>query len=38
MMIFLSLSLSVAHGRTKTFLFVGTNVVIGTSGMSIFTS
>ena len=30
MMIFLPLSLSVAHGRTKSFLLVGTNVVTGT--------
>jgi hypothetical protein len=38
MMIFLYLLLSVTHGRTKTFLLVGSNVVIRTGGLSIFTS
>jgi hypothetical protein len=38
MMIFLSLILSVTHGRTKTFLLVGFNVVTGTGGLSIYTS
>jgi hypothetical protein len=38
MTIFLSLLLSVAHGRTMTFFLVGSNVVIGTGGLSIFTS
>jgi hypothetical protein len=34
-MIFLSLPLSVAHGQTKTFLLVSTNVVKGTGDLSI---
>jgi hypothetical protein len=38
MMIFLHLPLSAAHGQTKIFLLIGTNVVIGTNGLSIFTS
>jgi hypothetical protein len=37
-MIFLSLLLLVAHGQSKTFLLVVSNVVTGTSGLSIFTS
>jgi hypothetical protein len=38
MMIFLSLLLSTAQGRIMTFLLVGSNVVTGTGGLSIFTS
>jgi hypothetical protein len=38
MMIFLSLLLSTAHGQTKTFLLVGSNVATWTGGLSIFTS
>jgi hypothetical protein len=38
MTIFLSLLLSVAYGRMKTFLLIGSNVVIGTGDLSIFTS
>lgn len=34
----LSLFLLVAHGRTKTFLLVGSNMVTRTGGLSIFTS
>jgi hypothetical protein len=38
MIIFLPLPLSAAHGRTKIFLLVGSNVLTGTSGISIFIS
>jgi hypothetical protein len=38
MTIFLSLLLSAAQGRIMAFLLVGSNVVTGTGGLSIFTS
>jgi hypothetical protein len=38
MMIFLSLLLSAAQGRTMTFLLVDSNVVAGAGGLSILTS
>jgi hypothetical protein len=38
MTIFLSLLLSAAQGRIMTFLLVGSNMVTGTGGLSIFTS
>jgi hypothetical protein len=38
MMTFLSLLLSATQGRAMTFLFVGSNVVAGTGGLSILTS